>query len=97
MEIPYDPNGSLTVAYKTLMSLYREGIIVPKHYIWPVVSNLYLQPYTSIVMGAHKARFEIFAGGFVKDIVIAYNYYYGYSPIAVQLPSIDNSLFSIDD
>lgn len=78
----------------TFIKTFASGILVPKQYIWPVTPNLYLQPYTSIVMDAHKAGLEIFAGVFANDAVIAYNY--SYSPLAEQLSFIDNGVFSVD-
>ncbi|ONK68516.1 uncharacterized protein A4U43_C05F12650 [Asparagus officinalis] len=78
----------------TFIETFASGILVPKHYIWPVTSDNYLQPYTSIVMDAHKAGLEIFAGDFANDAVLSYNY--SYSPLAEQLSFIDNGAFSVD-
>lgn len=78
----------------TFIKTFASGILVPKHYIWPVTSDLYLQPHTSIVMDSHKEGLEIFAGDFANDADIAYNY--SFSPIAEYLSFIDNGVFSVD-
>ena len=78
----------------TFIKTFASGILVPKQYIWPVTPQNYLQPYTSIVIDAHKAGLEIFAGDFANDAVISYNY--SYSPLAEQLSFIDNGVFSVD-
>ncbi|KAK8919089.1 putative glycerophosphoryl diester phosphodiesterase 2 [Platanthera zijinensis] len=78
----------------TFIKTFASGILVPKHYIWPVTSDDYLEPHTSIVIDAHKEGLEIYAGDFVNDVVIPYNY--SYDPLAECLSFIDNGEFSID-
>ncbi|KAJ6818518.1 glycerophosphodiester phosphodiesterase GDPDL4-like [Iris pallida] len=78
----------------TFIKTFAAGILVPKHYIWPVTSDLYLQPHTSIVTDAHKEGLEVYAGDFANDAPISYNY--SYSPLAEQLSFIDNGVFSVD-
>lgn len=48
----------------------------------------------SIVIDAHKAGFEIFAGEFANDVTIGYNY--SYNPSAEQLSFIYNGIVSVD-
>lgn len=79
----------------TFIKDFASGILVPKHYIWPVTSDGYLESHaTSIVTDAHKEGLEIYAGDFVNDVVIAYNY--SYDPLAESLSFIDNGEFSVD-
>ncbi|KAL0916072.1 hypothetical protein M5K25_013554 [Dendrobium thyrsiflorum] len=79
----------------TFIKTFATGILVPKHYIWPVTSDLYLESQaTSIVSDAHKEGLEIYAGDFVNDIVIPYNY--SYDPLAEYISFIDNGEFSVD-
>lgn len=82
----------------TFIKTFASGILVPKHYIWPVTSDNYLKPYpypyTSIVMDAHKAGLEIFAADFANDNIICYNY--SYDPLSEYLNFIDNEFFSVD-
>lgn len=79
----------------TFVKTFASGILVPKHYIWPVTSDGYLESLaTSIVIDAHKEGLEIYAGDFVNDAVIAYNY--SYDPLAEYLSFIDNGEFSVD-
>ncbi|KAG0467965.1 hypothetical protein HPP92_017293 [Vanilla planifolia] len=78
----------------TFIKTFASGILVPKHYILPVTSDLYLEPYTSIVTDAHKEGLEIYAGDFVNDVAIPYNY--SYDPLAEYLSFIDNDKFSVD-
>ncbi|KAK4341888.1 hypothetical protein RND71_037704 [Anisodus tanguticus] len=85
--------GSL-VKNLTFIKTFASGILVPKHYIWPVDSTLYLQPHTSVVLDAHKEGLEIFAADFVNDVPFAYNY--SYDPVAEYLSFIDNGEFSVD-
>ncbi|XP_059283552.1 glycerophosphodiester phosphodiesterase GDPDL4 isoform X2 [Lycium ferocissimum] len=85
--------GSL-VKNLTFIKTFASGILVPKHYIWPVDSSLYLQPHTSVVLDAHKEGLEIFAGDIVNDVPFAYNY--SYDPVAEYLSFIDNREFSVD-
>ncbi|KAI3675794.1 hypothetical protein L1987_85388 [Smallanthus sonchifolius] len=60
----------------TLIKTFAQGILVPKSYIWPVGSDMYLQPSTSLVVDAHKAGLEVFASDFANDNEFAYNYSY---------------------
>ncbi|XP_060187633.1 glycerophosphodiester phosphodiesterase GDPDL4 [Lycium barbarum] len=85
--------GSL-VKNLTFIKTFATGILVPKHYIWPVDSSLYLQPHTSVVLDAHTEGLEIFAADFVNDVPFAYNY--SYDPVAEYLKFIDNGKFSVD-
>ncbi|WOK98135.1 glycerophosphodiester phosphodiesterase GDPDL3-like [Canna indica] len=78
----------------TFVKTFATGILVPKHYIWPVTSNGYLQPYTSFVMDAHKEGLEVFASDFANDAMLSYNY--SYDPLAEVLSFIDNGIFSVD-
>ncbi|KAF5781193.1 putative glycerophosphodiester phosphodiesterase [Helianthus annuus] len=78
----------------TFITTFAQGIIVPKSYIWPVGSDLYLQPSTSLVEDAHKAGLEVFASGFVNDIPFAYNY--SYDPVQEYLQFVDNGVFAVD-
>ncbi|VVA98992.1 unnamed protein product [Arabis nemorensis] len=73
---------------------FSSGILVPKSYIWPVDSALYLQPHTSLVTDAHKEGLQVFASEFANDFLIAYNY--SYDPTAEYLSFIDNGNFSVD-
>ncbi|XP_006346174.1 glycerophosphodiester phosphodiesterase GDPDL4 [Solanum tuberosum] len=85
--------GSL-VKNLTFIKTFAAGILVPKHYIWPMDSSLYLQPHTSVVSDAHKEGLEIYAADFVNDVPFAYNY--SYDPVAEYLSFIDNGEFSVD-
>ena len=76
------------------ISNFASGILVPKGYIWPVHSNLYLQPHTSIGSDAHKHGLRVFASKLVNDLVFSYNY--SYDPMAECLKFIDNGAFSVD-
>ncbi|MQL84250.1 hypothetical protein Taro_016764, partial [Colocasia esculenta] len=78
----------------TFIKTFASGILVPKSYIWPVNEDNYLQPYTSVVLDAHRAGLEVFAAGFVNDDAIPYNY--SYDPIAEYLSFVDNGAFSVD-
>ncbi|KAL1325558.1 hypothetical protein HN51_035612 [Arachis hypogaea] len=78
----------------TFIKTFASGILVPKGYIWPVDSGLYLQPHTSLVSDAHKAGLEVFASDFANDNLISYNY--SYDPLAEYLQFIDNGDFSVD-
>ncbi|CAL9748097.1 unnamed protein product [Musa acuminata subsp. burmannicoides] len=78
----------------TLIGTFASGILVPKSYIWPVTSDNYLLPSTSIVTDAHKAGLEIYAAGFANDHLLSYNY--SYDPLTECLSFIDNGLFSVD-
>ncbi|XP_048534379.1 glycerophosphodiester phosphodiesterase GDPDL4-like [Triticum urartu] len=81
---------------KNLSSIktFASGILVPKHYIWPVTADNYLQPSTSVVDDAHKAGLEIYAADFANDFALSYNY--SYDPLAEYLRFIDNGAFCVD-
>ncbi|XP_059277888.1 glycerophosphodiester phosphodiesterase GDPDL4-like [Lycium ferocissimum] len=66
----------------TFIKTFASGILVPKSYIWPVDNSLYLQPYTSLVLDAHKEGLQIFASEFANDVPFSYNY--SYDPAAVK-------------
>ncbi|KAL6975233.1 glycerophosphodiester phosphodiesterase, partial [Sarracenia purpurea var. burkii] len=85
--------GSL-LSNLTFIKTFASGILVPKTYIWPVDVNLYLQPYTSVVLDAHKEGLEVFASDFANDFLFAYNF--SYNPVAEYLSFIDNGIFSVD-
>ncbi|KAJ0989755.1 hypothetical protein J5N97_008111 [Dioscorea zingiberensis] len=78
----------------TFVKTFASGILVPKDYIWPVTSDLYLQPHTSLVSDAHKVGLEVFASDFANDAVLSYNY--SYDPLAEYLSFADNGVFSVD-
>ncbi|KAK9057203.1 hypothetical protein SSX86_024570 [Deinandra increscens subsp. villosa] len=78
----------------TSITTFAQGIIVPKSYIWPVGSDLYLLPSTSLVDDAHKAGLEVFASDFANDNQLAYNY--SYDPVQEYLQFVDNGLFAVD-
>ena len=78
----------------TFIKMFASGILVPKGYIWPVDSGLYLLPHTSLVSDAHKVGLEVFASDFANDILVSYNY--SYDPLAEYLQFIDNGDFSVD-
>lgn len=46
---------------------FAAGIVVPKGYIWPVNSNKYLEPATTLVADARKLGLEVYASGFAND------------------------------
>lgn len=85
--------GSL-VKNLTFIKTFAAGILVPKHYIWPMDTISYLQPHTSVVLDAHKEGLEVYAADFVNDVPFAYNY--SYDPVAEYLSFIDNGEFSVD-
>ncbi|XP_043688506.1 glycerophosphodiester phosphodiesterase GDPDL3-like [Telopea speciosissima] len=85
--------GSL-LSNLTLVKTFASGILVPKTYIWPVNSGLYLQSPTSVVSDAHNQGLEVFASDFANDVVFSYNY--SYDPIAEYLSFVDNGNFSVD-
>lgn len=78
----------------TFVKTFASGILVPKNYIWPVTSDNYLLPYTSVVDDAHKAGLEIYAADFANDFFISYNY--SYDPLSEYLYFTDNGAFSVD-
>ncbi|KVI10438.1 Glycerophosphoryl diester phosphodiesterase [Cynara cardunculus var. scolymus] len=79
----------------TFIATFASGILVPKSYIWPVGSDSYLQPSTSLVPDAHRQNLEVFASGFVNDLPLPYNY--SYDPVQEYLSFVDNGRFSVDD
>lgn len=78
----------------TLIRKFASGILVPKGYIWPVDSELYLQQHTSIVSDAHKKGLKVFVSEIVNDVSFSYNF--SYDPMAECLSFIDNGNFSVD-
>lgn len=78
----------------TFIKTFASGILVPKTYIWPISSDNYLLDYTTVVVDAHKAGLEVYAGNLANDIVLSYNY--SYDPLAEYLSYIDNGVFSVD-
>ncbi|KAB1224992.1 putative glycerophosphoryl diester phosphodiesterase 1 [Morella rubra] len=88
-----DTYGSL-LKNLTFIKSFASGILVPKDYMWPVDTTLYLQPHTSVVADAHKEGLEVFASDFVNDLPLSYNY--SYDPLSECLSFIDNGVFSVD-
>lgn len=78
----------------TFIRTFASGILIPKQYVWPVTSDLYLQPHTSIVSDAHKEDLEVYASNFANDAILSYNY--SYDPLAEVLSFVDNGDFSVD-
>ncbi|KAJ1441303.1 PLC-like phosphodiesterase, TIM beta/alpha-barrel domain superfamily [Sesbania bispinosa] len=78
----------------TFIRTFASGILVPKGYIWPVDSDLYLQPHTSLVSDAHKQGLQVFVSELVNDVPFSYNF--SYDPQAECLSFIDNNAFSVD-
>ncbi|PKA47312.1 putative glycerophosphoryl diester phosphodiesterase 2 [Apostasia shenzhenica] len=78
----------------TFIKTFASGILIPKHYIWPITSDIYLESHTSVVMDAHKEGLEIYAADFANDVAIAYNY--SYDPLAEILSFVDNGEFAVD-
>ncbi|KAG5570364.1 hypothetical protein H5410_060130 [Solanum commersonii] len=78
----------------TFIKPFASGILVPKSYIWPMDNSHYLQPYTSLVLDAHKEGLEIFASEFANDVHFPYNF--SYDPTSEYLSFIDNGVFSVD-
>ncbi|KAF3324410.1 Glycerophosphodiester [Carex littledalei] len=93
-----EPTTNLT--YSSLLSnltyikTFASGILVPKTYIWPVSPDNYLLDYTTVVVDAHKAGLEVYAGNLANDNLFSYNY--SYDPLAEYLSYIDNGVFSVD-
>lgn len=79
----------------TFVKTFAAGIMVPKDYIWPVNTNLYLQAPTSLVQDAHSAGLEIFASGFAND-EYGMSYNYSYDPVREYLQFVDNKNFAVD-
>ncbi|KAM0941589.1 putative glycerophosphodiester phosphodiesterase [Dioscorea sansibarensis] len=78
----------------TFIKTFASGILVPKNYIWPLTPDQYLQPHTSVVADAHKAKLEVYASDFANDAAIAFNY--SYDPLVEYLNFVDNGDFSVD-
>lgn len=85
--------GSL-VTNLTFIGTFASAILVPKSYIWPVGTDLYLQPSTSLVQDAHKAGLQVFAYTFANDVQLPYNY--SYDPVQEYLYFVDNGRFAVD-
>ncbi|KAK7288490.1 hypothetical protein RIF29_01950 [Crotalaria pallida] len=85
--------GSLLKNLQFIMT-FASGILVPKGYIWPVDTDLYLQPYTSLVLDAHEQGLQVFVSQLTNDIPFSYNF--SYDPVAECLSFIDNGAFSVD-
>lgn len=85
--------GSL-VTNLTFIGTFASAILVPKSYIWPVGSDLYLQPSTSLVLDAHKAGLQVFGSDFANDVQLPYNY--SYDPVKEYLQFVDNGRFAVD-
>ncbi|KAF5956785.1 hypothetical protein HYC85_004010 [Camellia sinensis] len=85
--------GSILANLSNIKS-FASGILVPKEYVWPVNTEMYLEPATTLVTDAHKQGLEVYASGFANDITMSYNY--SYDPTAEYLHFIDNSQFSVD-
>lgn len=79
----------------TFVKTFAAGIMVPKDYILPVGTDLYLQVPTSLVQDAHSAGLEIFASGFAND-EYGMSYNYSYDPIREYLQFVDNKNFAVD-
>ncbi|KAK1316660.1 putative glycerophosphoryl diester phosphodiesterase 3 [Acorus calamus] len=78
----------------TFIKTFASGILVPKNYIWPVSSTVYVESPTSVVKDAHNAGLEIYASDFANDILFAYNY--SYNPVEEYLSFVDRSDFAVD-
>ncbi|XP_074576447.1 glycerophosphodiester phosphodiesterase GDPDL4-like [Curcuma longa] len=78
----------------TFIKTFASGILVPKSYIWPVTTDNYVLPYSSLVLDAHNVGLEIYAADFANDHTLSYNY--SYDPLAEYLAFIDNGVFSVD-
>ncbi|KAJ0688674.1 putative glycerophosphodiester phosphodiesterase [Helianthus annuus] len=97
---PHETEPTTNQTYGTLLrnltriTTFAQGILVPKTYIWPIGSDSYLQPSTSLVADAQKAGLEVFASDFVNDFPLAYNY--SYDPVQEYLQFVDNGAFAVD-
>ena len=78
----------------TFVKTFASGIIVPKHYIWPVSYDNYLEECSSVVTDGHDAGMETYAAGFANDLTLNYNY--SYDPLAEYFSFVDNDIFSVD-
>ncbi|XP_027343894.1 glycerophosphodiester phosphodiesterase GDPDL3-like [Abrus precatorius] len=77
-----------------LIITFASGILVPKGYIWPVDSGLYLQPHTSLVSDAHKEGLQVFVSDLFNDVPFSYNF--SFDPLPECLSFIDGGDFSVD-
>ena len=77
-----------------MIKSFASGILIRKEYIWPIGSDKYVQPATSLVMDAHKLGLEVYASGFANDAMVGYNY--SYDPIREYLQYVDNGQFAVD-
>lgn len=95
-EIEPTTNQSYGELLKNLKQIkkFASGILVPKGYIWPVDSNLYLQPHTSLVSDAHKKKLQVFVSDLINDVPFSYNF--SYDPVAECLSFFNVSDFSVD-
>ncbi|KAJ0261479.1 Glycerophosphodiester phosphodiesterase GDPDL7 [Hirschfeldia incana] len=73
---------------------FASGVVVPKDYIWPLDSAMYLKPASTFVADAHKAGLEVYASGFANDLRTSFNY--SYDPSAEYLQFVENDQFSVD-
>ncbi|KAK7333421.1 hypothetical protein VNO80_30193 [Phaseolus coccineus] len=73
---------------------FASGILVPKGYIWPVDSSLYLQPHTSLVSDAHKEKLQVFVSDHINDVPFSYNF--SYDPVAECLSFFNVGDLSVD-
>ncbi|KAG4953643.1 hypothetical protein JHK87_039237 [Glycine soja] len=78
----------------TQIKTFASGILVPKGYIWPVDSDLYLQPYTPLVSNAHREGLQVFVSDVVNDVPFSYDS--SYDPLDERLSFIDGGDFSVD-
>ncbi|KAI3496865.1 hypothetical protein L1887_39243 [Cichorium endivia] len=85
--------GSL-VKNLTFIKTFASGILVPKSYIWPIDSDFYLQPSSSLVLDAHNEGLEVFGSGFMNDVQLSYNY--SFDPVEEYLYFVDNGRFCVD-
>jgi len=79
----------------TFVKTFADGILVHKDYIWPVDTNLYLQPPTSLVKDAHNAGLEIYAANFAND-EFGMSYNYSYDPVREYLQFVYYNDFGVD-
>ncbi|KAG5121327.1 hypothetical protein JHK84_039667 [Glycine max] len=78
----------------TQIKTFASGILVPKGYIWPVDSDLYLQPHTPLVSNAHREGLQVFVSDVVNDVPFSYDS--SYDPLDERLSFIDGGDFSVD-
>lgn len=85
--------GSILKDLQSIKAI-ASGILVPKEYIWPVSTDMYLQPATTLVNDAHKLGLVVYASGFANDMPASFNY--SYDPTSEYLQFIANGDFSVD-